>query len=57
VVQYLAHDVAVMYQGQIVERGSAEQVLYSPRHAYTVELLSAVPTIDGYRPSKAASSS
>ncbi|MFY9316615.1 MAG: dipeptide ABC transporter ATP-binding protein [Burkholderiales bacterium] len=57
VVQYLAHDVAVMYQGQIVEHGSVEQVLYSPRHAYTVELLSAVPTIDGYRPSKAASSS
>jgi peptide/nickel transport system ATP-binding protein len=57
VVQYLAHQVAVMHQGRIVEHGSAEQVLYAPRHPYTAELLSAVPTIDGYRPSKAASSS
>jgi peptide/nickel transport system ATP-binding protein len=47
VVQYLAHEVAVMYQGKIVESGAAEQVLYAPRHAYTRQLLSAVPTIDG----------
>jgi peptide/nickel transport system ATP-binding protein len=47
VVQYLAHEVAVMHQGKIVESGAAEQVLYAPRHPYTKELLSAVPTIDG----------
>ncbi|HVP08229.1 MAG TPA: dipeptide ABC transporter ATP-binding protein [Burkholderiales bacterium] len=57
VVQYLAHEVAVMVQGRIVEQGAAAQVLYAPRHPYTAELLAAVPTLDGYPPSTAASSS
>ena len=43
VVEYLANDVAVMYLGRIVERGSAEEVLRSPQHPYTRALLSAVP--------------
>ena len=43
VVEYLAHDVAVMYLGRIVERGRAEEVLNTPRHPYTQALLSAVP--------------
>ncbi|WP_428827335.1 dipeptide ABC transporter ATP-binding protein [Azonexus sp. IMCC34842] len=49
VVEYLAHDVAVMYLGRIVERGRAEEVLRSPRHPYTRALLSAVPVprLDG----------
>ena len=45
VVDYLAHDVAVMYQGKIVEHGEVDQVLRSPSHAYTRELLSAVPKV------------
>ena len=44
VVDYLAQDVAVMYLGRIVERGSVDEVLRSPRHPYTKALLSAVPS-------------
>ena len=47
VVSYLAHEVAVMYLGRIVERGTVEEVLGSPAHPYTQALLSAVPVIDG----------
>ena len=49
VVEYLAHDVAVMYLGRIVEQGRAEDVLENPRHPYTQALLSAVPVprLDG----------
>jgi peptide/nickel transport system ATP-binding protein len=45
VVSYLADEVAVMYQGKIVEHGSVDQVLTAPRHAYTQTLLSAVPVV------------
>jgi peptide/nickel transport system ATP-binding protein len=41
--RYVADDVLVMYAGQIVERGPAEQVLSSPLHPYTQLLLSSVP--------------
>jgi peptide/nickel transport system ATP-binding protein len=47
VVEYLAHEVCVMYLGRIVERGTAEEVLRTPKHPYTQALLSAVPRIDG----------
>ncbi|MDH4273579.1 MAG: ABC transporter ATP-binding protein [Gammaproteobacteria bacterium] len=46
VVAYLAHEVAVMYLGRIVEHGPVEQILSAPRHPYTQALLSAVPTLD-----------
>jgi peptide/nickel transport system ATP-binding protein len=46
VVDYLAHDVAVMYKGKIVERGTVDAVLRRPQHEYTKTLLSAVPTVD-----------
>jgi peptide/nickel transport system ATP-binding protein len=46
VVAYLAHEVAVMYLGRVVERGPVEQVLGDPRHPYTRALLSAVPVVD-----------
>ncbi len=45
VVEYLAHEVAVMYLGRIVEQGRVEDVLTEPRHPYTQALLSAVPSI------------
>jgi peptide/nickel transport system ATP-binding protein len=46
VVSYLAHEVAVMYLGRIVERGPAAEILDDPRHPYTKALLSAVPVVD-----------
>ncbi len=46
IVEYLAHDVAVMYLGRIVEQGTVEEVLHHAQHPYTQALLSAVPVID-----------
>lgn len=46
VVHYLADRVVVMYLGQIVERGSTEQVFQPPYHPYTEALLSSVPIAD-----------
>ncbi|OOZ38775.1 ABC transporter ATP-binding protein [Solemya pervernicosa gill symbiont] len=46
VVGYLAHEVAVMYLGRIVEQGRVDEVLESPQHPYTQALLSAVPEVD-----------
>lgn len=43
VVKHLAHRVAVMHNGKIVEQGDSDQVFGRPRHAYTRRLLSAVP--------------
>ncbi|MCP5290017.1 MAG: dipeptide ABC transporter ATP-binding protein [Burkholderiaceae bacterium] len=45
VVEYLAHEIAVMQSGRIVEAGPAEQVLAQPQHAYTRTLLAAVPRL------------
>jgi len=43
VVKHLAHRVAVMYKGTIVEQGDGDQVFTEPRHEYTRRLLAAVP--------------
>jgi len=46
VVRYLAHDVAVMYLGKIVETGPTESLFRDPAHPYTQGLLAAIPSID-----------
>ncbi|WP_423860459.1 ABC transporter ATP-binding protein [Arachnia propionica] len=43
VVADMADRVAVMFKGNIVERGSVEEVLLKPQHPYTKKLLAAVP--------------
>ncbi len=45
VVESIAHYVAVMYQGRIIEQGGVEQVLKNPQHDYTKNLLAAVPRV------------
>jgi peptide/nickel transport system ATP-binding protein len=46
VVASLADRIAVMRAGEIVELGSAEQILTAPKHPYTVALLDAIPRLD-----------
>jgi ABC-type oligopeptide transport system ATPase subunit len=45
VVERIAHRIAVIYAGEIVEIGDAASVLSAPKHSYTKRLISAVPTI------------
>jgi ABC-type oligopeptide transport system ATPase subunit len=47
VVERIAHRVAVMCLGQIVEYGPRAAVFEDPRHPYTKRLMAAVPIIDG----------
>ncbi|OEO32718.1 ABC transporter ATP-binding protein [Devosia insulae DS-56] len=49
VVERIAHRVAVMYAGQIVEIGKAAAVLGAPQHSYTKRLIAAVPAIERRR--------
>ena len=52
-ILYISHDlasvagicdrIAILHEGQIVELGSAEQVLTSPQHEYTQRLMAAMP--------------
>ncbi|MEO1439164.1 MAG: ABC transporter ATP-binding protein, partial [Chloroflexota bacterium] len=46
VIKYLADWIVVMYLGEIVEQGTAEQVTSPPMHPYTEALLSAIPIPD-----------
>jgi peptide/nickel transport system ATP-binding protein len=49
VVRHLSHRVAVMYRGEIVESGDAEQVTRHPVHPYTQRLFFAAPVADPVR--------
>ncbi len=46
VVADVADEVAVMYAGRLVERGTLEDIFYDPQMPYTVGLLSSVPRLD-----------
>jgi len=46
VVRVLCDDVAILHQGEVVEYGPVARIFSSPRHAYTRQLLSAIPLPD-----------
>ncbi|MCF7354270.1 oligopeptide/dipeptide ABC transporter ATP-binding protein [Vibrio sp. CK2-1] len=53
VIRHISDKIAVMYLGQIVEYGEAQQVYQHPKHPYTQSLLSAIPiTHPKYRNAK-----
>ncbi len=47
IVSEIADRVVVMYSGQIIEDGPAEQVLHHPRHPYTKALITSMPSSHG----------
>ena len=46
VVKHLSTNIVVMYLGQMVEKGSPQQIFNNPLHPYTKALLSAIPIPD-----------
>jgi glutathione transport system ATP-binding protein len=52
VVEQMAHRIAIMYLGQIVEIGPRQQIIGDPRHSYTRRLLASVPVPDPTVPRK-----
>ncbi len=52
VIAQIADEIAVMYLGGIVERGSRHEIFKNPKHPYTINLLNAIPRLgtgDGER--------
>jgi peptide/nickel transport system ATP-binding protein len=49
VVRHISNRIAVMYLGQIVEEGEADEVYERPTHPYTAALLSSIPVPDPAR--------
>ncbi len=43
VVKYMSDEILVMSEGEIVERGSSEEIYARPQHPYTQQLLGAIP--------------
>ena len=49
VVANVADDIIVMYGGKCVEKGSVDEVFYTPQHPYTWGLLASMPRLDKVR--------
>ena len=49
VVAEMAHHIAVMYAGRIVETAPTERIFSSPQHPYTWGLLRSIPTLEAPR--------
>jgi len=49
VIRYFCNRIAVMYRGEIVEIGGADEICFNPRQPYTQALLAAVPEADPRR--------
>lgn len=45
IIPKVAHRVAVMKEGRIVEQGSSQQIMQNPQHEYTQSLLASVPAL------------
>jgi peptide/nickel transport system ATP-binding protein len=43
VVKFISDEVAVMYQGEIVEKNFSDELYKNPQHPYTQKLLAAIP--------------
>ncbi|MBR5947150.1 MAG: ABC transporter ATP-binding protein [Clostridia bacterium] len=52
VVAKMADRIAVMYAGQVVESGTAEDVFYRPKHPYTWGLIGSMPSLTGEVPER-----
>ncbi|HWK98192.1 MAG TPA: dipeptide ABC transporter ATP-binding protein [Pseudolabrys sp.] len=52
VVQFIAHDVLVMYLGIAVEHGPKDAIFGQPLHPYTRALIAATPSLGGKRPER-----
>lgn len=46
VVHYMADEILVMQKGEIIERGSADEILLKPQVEYTQKLIAAMPKIN-----------
>lgn len=43
---HMAHRIIVMQEGKIVDQGSVDEVIRTPKHQYTQELLAAAPDLE-----------
>jgi oligopeptide transport system ATP-binding protein len=49
VVKHIAHQIAVMYLGKIVEIGEADEIYNNPQHPYTICLLNSIPKVSSLK--------